>query len=118
MTKVGQRVSVIGLVVCSAMLFGSTVAAQPGGGFGRGGGPPFGGGGGFLELLRNEDVRERLGIVDDQLDEIRKLAEGMRGPHARIVQRHARSFRRRTPGKVGRDTGKDGGDTKRTRSIG
>ena len=67
--------SVLLLTVC---VFTSDLMAQPGGrgrgGFGGGG---FGGGG-MLGLLQNESVQEKLDLTDDQIAELKELAEDMR----------------------------------------
>ncbi len=61
------------LVACAVLLITSVAEAQPGRG-GRG----FGGGNGYQDLLRNDDIRKELELVDDQIDEIRKATEGRR----------------------------------------
>lgn len=87
----------IGLVVvlavgCCAALVASNSYAQPqpqrgqaggqGGGPGGFGGPgTFGGGfgfGGLAEVLRREDVRKDLELLDDQVAQLQKLADGRR----------------------------------------
>ena len=81
-------------VGCCLALAASAAYAQPqrgpgGGGPGGGGpgGPPggFGGGamfggafGGLAEVLRREDVRKELELLDDQVAQLQKLAEGRR----------------------------------------
>lgn len=51
--------------------------AQPPGGRGGRGGPP--GGGGMGMLLRSDEVRAELEILDEQQDQLRELEEEMRG---------------------------------------
>lgn len=85
-----QFVLVAALVACSMMLIDSSAFAQrPGGGGQRPGGfqggpggfgGGFGGGGGSLtELLRRDDVRAELDIVDDQVQDLEALGEKLRG---------------------------------------
>jgi Spy/CpxP family protein refolding chaperone len=74
-----QVVAVAALVVTTA----SSALAQPGGGgrggFGRGGFGMFGGGGGNeLMLLLNDDIREELGLVDDQIEKLRAISDKQR----------------------------------------
>jgi len=78
----------IGLVLvlavgCCAAVFDSSAQAQPprgpGGGPGGFGGPgAFGGGfggGNLSDVLRREDVRKELELLDDQVEQLQKLAE-------------------------------------------
>ncbi len=74
-------------VVCVVSVCVTTaLAAQPGGRGGRGGGRGgpggmFGGGfggGGLTGVLMREDVRKELELVDDQVADLQKLAEGRR----------------------------------------
>jgi Spy/CpxP family protein refolding chaperone len=74
-------------VVCVVSLSIATAQAQPGGGRGgRGGGfggrpGGFGGGfggGGLTSVLMREDVQKHLEMLDDQIDDVRKLAESRR----------------------------------------
>lgn len=74
-----QVVAVAALVVTTA----NTALAQPGGGgrggFGRGGFGMLGGGGGSeLMLLLNDDIREELGLVDDQVEKLRAISDKQR----------------------------------------
>ena len=70
----------IALGVC---LLANDLMAQPGGGRGRGGpggGFGFGRGGGSMAaigLLRNEDVRNKIDLADDQYEDIQKVQEDM-----------------------------------------
>lgn len=73
------------LLLGIGLLSPAAVWAQPGGfggpgGPGRGGFGMFGGGGGGGEifLLQNEDVREELGLVDDQISKLQALNEKSR----------------------------------------
>jgi len=77
------QVSAIALAAMLAVaVVAESVQAQPGG---RGrGGPGFGGG--TMGLLQNEQVREELGIVDDQMEEIRALGEEMRDEMRSVFQ--------------------------------
>lgn len=64
---------------CVAVLAATPAWAQPGGG-GRGG-AVFGGGfggGDLAGLLRREDVQKELELLDDQIEQLQKLAEGQR----------------------------------------
>ncbi len=73
-------------VGCCAAVAGSYAQAQPqrgpGSGPGAFGGPGvfFGGlgGGGLADILRREDVRKELELLDDQVAQLQKLAEGRR----------------------------------------
>jgi Spy/CpxP family protein refolding chaperone len=70
-------------VVCVLSVCITTAFAQPGGrGRGRGGpGGGFGGGfggGGLTGVLMREDARKELELVDEQVADLQKLAEGQR----------------------------------------
>lgn len=69
--------------VCCVVLAGSLAAAQPqrgpGGGPGGFGGPGGGFGfGGLAEVLRREDARKELELLDDQVAQLEKLNESRR----------------------------------------
>ncbi len=65
-------------VVCLVSVCITTAVAQPGRG-GRGGGMGSFGGGGLIGVLMREDARKELELVDEQVTELQKLGEGMRG---------------------------------------
>lgn len=75
-------------IMLGVCLLASDLMAQPGGRGGQGGGGRGGrggfGGGGFgggsmqtLGLLRNEDVRKKIDLADDQYEDIQKVQEAM-----------------------------------------
>jgi len=77
------------LVLVAVLVLSVIASAQPGGGRGPrgpggfGGGPggpggPGGGGGGIGMLLRNDDVKAQLGLSEDQIQKIEKIAEESR----------------------------------------
>jgi Spy/CpxP family protein refolding chaperone len=70
------RKLLMSLVVCSLVAFAASSAlAQPPGGRGTGG-TGFGGfGGGPIDLLQNASVQKELELLDDQLAQVRTLAE-------------------------------------------
>lgn len=78
---VSRRLLVAALAaVCAVSVCIPTAFAQPGG-RGRGGpGGGFGfGGGGLIGVLMREDARKELELVDEQVADLQKLGEGMRG---------------------------------------
>ena len=76
------------ILVAGLALIVTDVMAQPGGRGGRGGrGGQVRGGGGIQALLYREDVRRELEITDDQMEELRELAQdrgGQRGNRERL----------------------------------
>lgn len=84
-----KRTIVTTLAFLAVLAVASMAFAQPGGGGGRGPGGGFGGpgggfggpGGGFgggAGLLRNEEVRKELGLSEDQVAQLTKIAEEQR----------------------------------------
>lgn len=75
-------VKVVAVAALVATTASSALAQQGGGGrggSGRGGFGMFGGGGGNeLMLLLNDDVREELGLVDDQIEKLRAISDKQR----------------------------------------
>jgi Spy/CpxP family protein refolding chaperone len=82
-------VTALAVVCVVSVCITTALAAQPGG-RGRGGGPGgrggpggfFGGGfggGGLVGVLMREDARKELELVDEQIADLQKLAEGQRG---------------------------------------
>lgn len=90
MMSVRMRLAVVVALGCCVAWAGSYAQAQPQRGFGGGpgGGPGgfqgqggfgFGGGfGGLADVLRRQDVRKDLELLDDQVAQLEKLAEGRR----------------------------------------
>jgi Spy/CpxP family protein refolding chaperone len=77
-----MRIGLVWLLAlgCSLALVGSPAQAQPQRGFGGGPGA-FGGGfgfGGLSDVLRREDARKELELLDDQVAQLEKLNEGRR----------------------------------------
>jgi Spy/CpxP family protein refolding chaperone len=72
-----QPLVVVGLICVSSTVLAQNRPTQgpPPGGFGFGGG---GFGGGLVDLLRREDVREELEIVDDQVQDLQAIADSLR----------------------------------------
>lgn len=76
-----NRLAYLALVVAtlSTVVVSCPALAQPGGGRGFGGrGGGGGGGGGITDLLRSEQVRAELEIVDDQLEDIQSIEREIR----------------------------------------
>jgi Spy/CpxP family protein refolding chaperone len=68
------RSCLIGIALLVLVVLGERWAqAQPPGGFGA-----FGGFGGLADVLRREDVRKELELLEDQLQKLEKLAESRR----------------------------------------
>lgn len=83
--NVRMRLAVVVSVGCWVALAGAYAQAQPqrGPGGGPGGPGAFGGGfgggfGGLADVLRRQDVRKDLELLDDQVAQLEKLAEGRR----------------------------------------
>lgn len=76
-SKLAPRVA--GAVAVALLLVNLAYAQGGRGGFGGGFGGGLGRGGGGVDLLLQRDVQEELELIDDQVEDIRKIQEDMRG---------------------------------------
>lgn len=79
MTRLTPAVALVAALATAATA--QPPGPPPGGGFGppgRGGGPGGGPGGGIGMLLRSDEVRSELELLDDQVQQLREIEEEMR----------------------------------------